>query len=64
MISFVWPLGEPMLAGTGGSETYTAGHIRELLRRGIAAQVVTIGHGTRDGRKDFRIYLFSIKISR
>jgi len=42
-----------MLAGTGGSETYTAGHVRELLRRGIAAQVVTIGHGTRDGRKDF-----------
>lgn len=53
MISFVWPPGEPMLAGTGGSETFTAGHIRELLRRGIAAQVVTLGHGTKDGRKDF-----------
>ncbi len=53
MISFVWPPGEPMLAGTGGSETYTAGHVRELLRRGIAAQVVTIGHGTNDGRQDF-----------
>lgn len=53
MISFVWPPGEPMLAGTGGSETYTAGHVRELLRRGISAQVVTIGHGNRDGRKDF-----------
>ena len=53
MISFVWPPGEPMLAGTGGSETYTAGHVRELLRRGIDAQVVTVGHGTRDGRKDF-----------
>jgi D-inositol-3-phosphate glycosyltransferase len=54
MISFVWPPGEPMLGGTGGSETYTAGHVRELLRHGIAAQVVTVGHGTRDGRQDFR----------
>ena len=53
MISFVWPPDEPMLAGTGGSETFTAGHIRELLRRGIAAQVVSIGHGTKDGRHDF-----------
>lgn len=53
MISFVWPPGEPMLAGTGGSETYTAGHVRELLRRGIRAQVVTVGHGVKDGRKDF-----------
>jgi D-inositol-3-phosphate glycosyltransferase len=42
-----------MLAGTGGSETFTAGHIRELLRRGIAAQVVSIGHGLKDGRQDF-----------
>jgi D-inositol-3-phosphate glycosyltransferase len=53
MISFVWPPGEPMLAGTGGSETYTAGHVRELLRRGIAAQIVSVGHGLKDGRKDF-----------
>jgi len=53
MISFVWPPGVPMLAGTGGSETYTAGQVRELLRRGISAQVVSIGHGTKDGRKDF-----------
>jgi len=53
MISFVWPPGEPMLAGTGGSETYTAGHVRELNRRGIDAQVVTIGHGVKDGRQDF-----------
>lgn len=42
-----------MLAGTGGSETYTAGQVRELLRRGIQAQVVTVGHGRNDGRKDF-----------
>jgi D-inositol-3-phosphate glycosyltransferase len=53
MISFVWPAGEPMLAGTGGSETFTAGHIRELLRRGIAAQVVSVGHGKNDGHTDF-----------
>ncbi|MDQ3065389.1 MAG: glycosyltransferase family 4 protein [bacterium] len=53
MISFIWPLGEPMVAGTGGSETYTAGHVKELLRRGIAVQVVTIGHGLKDGRADF-----------
>ena len=53
MISFVWPTGEPMLAGTGGSETYTAGHVRELRRRGIEAQVVSIGHGRKDGRQDF-----------
>lgn len=54
MISFIWPPGEAMLAGTGGSETFTAGHIRELNRRGIAAQVVTLGHGLKDGRQDFK----------
>ncbi len=53
MISFVWPPGAAMLAGTGGSETYTAGHVRELRRRCIEAQVVTLGHGTHDGRQDF-----------
>ena len=58
MISFVWPPGEPMLGGTGGSETYTAGHVRELMRRGIAAQVVTVGHGIKDGRQDFRDIAF------
>jgi D-inositol-3-phosphate glycosyltransferase len=53
MISFVWPPGEPMVAGAGGSETYTAGQVRELIRRGVKSQVVTVGHGTKDGRKDF-----------
>lgn len=53
MISFIWPPGTPMLAGTGGTETYTAGHVRELLRRGINSQVVTIGLGKKDGREDF-----------
>ena len=52
MISFVWPRGEPMLAGTGGSETYTTGHVRELLRRGIPAQVVTVGPDQRVGRTE------------
>lgn len=54
MISFIWPLGESMLAGTGGSETYTAGQIRELRHRGIDAQVVTIGVGVKDGRDEFK----------
>ncbi len=42
-----------MLAGTGGSETYTAGQARELLRRGIKTQIVSVGHGLNDGRADF-----------
>jgi D-inositol-3-phosphate glycosyltransferase len=54
MISFIWPPGVAMLAGTGGSETFTAGHVRELLRRGRAAQVVSVGHGKKDGRNDFK----------
>ncbi|HEU4966459.1 MAG TPA: glycosyltransferase [Candidatus Saccharimonadales bacterium] len=53
MISFIWPSGEGMLAGTGGSETFTAGHIRELLRRGIGAQVVIIGAAITQSKHDF-----------
>lgn len=53
MISFVWELGLPLPAGTGGSENYTIGHVRELNRRGIAAQVVTVAAGSEDGRDDF-----------
>jgi hypothetical protein len=53
VISFVWELGLPLPAGTGGSETYTIGQVRELNRRGVAAQVVTIGLGTADGRDEF-----------
>jgi len=53
VISFVWELGLPLPAGTGGSENYTIGHVRELIRRGIAAQVVTVGAGVADGRDDF-----------
>jgi D-inositol-3-phosphate glycosyltransferase len=53
LISFIWSPGNPLPAGTGGSENYTAGQVRELTRRGIAAQVVTIGLGARDGRDGF-----------
>lgn len=53
MISFVWELGLPLPAGTGGSENYTIGHVRELNRRGIAAQIVTVAAGADDGRDEF-----------
>lgn len=53
MISFIWSPGSPLPAGTGGSENYTVGQVRELTRRGIAAQVVTVGLGVDDGRADF-----------
>lgn len=52
MISFVWPSREAMLAGTGGSETFTAGHVRELARRGIDAQVVIVG-SAKTSKRDF-----------
>lgn len=42
-----------MLAGTGGSETFTAGHVRELLRRGIDAQVVLVGTPAAHSKRDF-----------
>ena len=53
MISFVWEPGLRLPAGTGGSENYTVGQVRELNRRGVAAQVVTIGLGSADGRDEF-----------
>ncbi len=53
MISFIWSPGNPLPAGTGGSENYTVGQVRELRRRGIPAQVVTVGLGAGDGRDDF-----------
>lgn len=53
MISFVWSSKYPFYAGTGGSENYTAGHMRELQRRGIATRLITIGHGENDGRDEF-----------
>jgi glycosyltransferase involved in cell wall biosynthesis len=53
VISFVWSPNERLPAGTGGSENYTVGQVRELNRRGIDAQVVTIGLGLADGREEF-----------
>lgn len=53
MISFVWAAGQRLPAGTGGSENYTIGHVRELTRRAIPARVITVGVGTDDGRDDF-----------
>ena len=53
MISFIWSPGNRLPAGTGGSENYTVGQVRELTRRGIPAQVVTVGLGTSDGRDGF-----------
>ena len=53
VISFVWELGLPLPAGTGGSENYTIGHVRELNRRGISAQIVTVAAGVDDGRDEF-----------
>lgn len=53
MISFVWQPGSALPAGTGGSENYTVGQVRELNRRGIDAQVVTVGLGPHDGRDQF-----------
>ena len=53
MISFVWSSKMPFWAGRGGSENYTAGHIRELMRRGIPTRLITIRLGEDDGREDF-----------
>lgn len=53
MISFVWSPGKVLPAGTGGSENFTVGHVRELNRRGVDARVVTVGVGSCDGRDDF-----------
>lgn len=53
MVSFVWSAAHPFLAGAGGSENFTAGQIRELQRRGIAARIITLGFGKKDGRDQF-----------
>ncbi|MCT2582036.1 glycosyltransferase family 4 protein [Actinophytocola gossypii] len=53
MISFIWSPGNALPAGTGGSENYTTGQVRELNRRGVPAQVVTVGLGDDDGRHEF-----------
>jgi D-inositol-3-phosphate glycosyltransferase len=53
LISFIWSPGNKLPAGTGGSENYTIGQVRELIRRAIPVQVVTIGLGVDDGRDEF-----------
>lgn len=53
MISFVWSADYPFIAGAGGSESYTAGQIRELQRRGIPCRILTLGFGENDGREGF-----------
>jgi D-inositol-3-phosphate glycosyltransferase len=53
LISFIWSPGNPLPAGTGGSENYTVGQVRELNRRDVPAQVITVGLGDKDGREDF-----------
>ncbi len=53
MINFIWSPGNRLPAGTGGSENYTVGQVRELIRRGIPAQIVTVGLGLKDGRNEF-----------
>ncbi|WP_243057804.1 glycosyltransferase family 4 protein [Nocardioides sp. SR21] len=53
LIFFIWSPGNRLPAGTGGSENYTVGQVRELNRRGVAAKVVTVGLGVDDGREEF-----------
>ncbi|MHB8190787.1 MAG: glycosyltransferase family 4 protein [Ferrimicrobium sp.] len=53
MINFIWSPGNKLPAGTGGSENYTVGQVRELIRRGVPAQIVTVGLGVEDGRIEF-----------
>ena len=64
MINFIWPPGTKLPAGTGGSENYTVGQVRELIRRGIPAQVVTVGLGIHDGRNEFVDIPFTALASR
>lgn len=42
-----------MLSGTGGSETFTAGHVRELVRRGIETQIAIVGSAIKQTKRDF-----------
>ena len=38
------------MPGRGGAENYTLGQARELISRGIEVEIVTVGHGDKDGR--------------
>ena len=54
MISFVWSDPLPIYSGRGGSESFTIGHVHELLERGIDARIITVGLGEKDGRQFFK----------
>ncbi|HSH18065.1 MAG TPA: glycosyltransferase family 4 protein [Candidatus Saccharimonadales bacterium] len=49
----MWSARYPFLAGAGGSENYTAGHVRELLRRGIPSRIIVVGHEASISQQDF-----------
>jgi D-inositol-3-phosphate glycosyltransferase len=53
MLSFVWSDPLPLYSGRGGTESYTVGHIRELMRRGIDTRILSYGLGKQDGRDNF-----------
>lgn len=53
MISFVWSARYPFLGGAGGSESYTAGQVRELMRRDVDCRIIVIGHDIEASRADF-----------
>jgi D-inositol-3-phosphate glycosyltransferase len=53
MLTFVWNIDFTLRPGVGGTENFVLGHVRELLRRGIAAEIVTIWQGKHDGREHF-----------
>lgn len=41
MISYIWNINFPLRPGTGGTENFTLGQVRELLRRGIETEIIT-----------------------
>lgn len=41
MISYVWNINFPLRPGVGGTENFTLGQVRELLRRGISTEIIT-----------------------
>jgi len=52
VIHFIWASKYPLIPGTGGSEVYTTGQMRELMSRGIDCDVITVNtYGKKDGRK-------------
>lgn len=50
-IFFVTSSDIPFFPGSGGTEAFTFGHVRELRRRGFDARIVTVGLKDKDGRR-------------